>query len=84
MALNQSFLPQLHEPQPGLSILLGYNGRGIALSTALGKHLAARLSGASREFPFPVTPIRPIPLHGLQRLYLGAGIAWYRLLDALR
>ncbi|AZD66084.1 sarcosine oxidase [Pseudomonas chlororaphis] len=84
VALNQSFLPQLHEPQPGLSILLGYNGRGIALSTALGKHLAARLSGASSEFPFPVTPIRPIPLHGLQRLYLGAGIAWYRLLDALR
>lgn len=84
VALNQGFLPQLHEPAPGLSILLGYNGRGIALSTALGKHLAARVSGLSNHFPFPVTAMRSIPLHGLQRLYLGAGIAYYRLLDALR
>ncbi|MFJ3155153.1 NAD(P)/FAD-dependent oxidoreductase [Pseudomonas protegens] len=83
VALTPSFLPQLHEPAPGLSILLGYNGRGIALSTLLGRHLAARLTGAGQGFPFPVTPLRPIPLHGLQRLYLGAGIAWYRLLDAL-
>ncbi|MHC5789956.1 FAD-dependent oxidoreductase, partial [Pseudomonas idahonensis] len=83
VALTPSFLPQLHEPAPGLSILLGYNGRGIALSTLLGKHLAARLTGAGQGFPFPVTPLRPIPLHGLQRFYLGAGIAWYRLLDAL-
>ncbi|UMZ09741.1 FAD-binding oxidoreductase [Pseudomonas sp. MPFS] len=83
VALTPSFLPQLHEPEPGLSILLGYNGRGIALSTLLGKQLAACLGGSSQAFLFPVTPIRPIPLHGLQRLYLGAGIAWYRLLDSL-
>ncbi|WP_085596476.1 MULTISPECIES: FAD-binding oxidoreductase [unclassified Pseudomonas] len=83
VALTPSFLPQLHEPAPGLSILLGYNGRGIALSTLLGKHLAGRLIGTGQGFPFPLTPLRPIPLHGLQRLYLGAGIAWYRMLDAL-
>ncbi|MFK3790582.1 NAD(P)/FAD-dependent oxidoreductase [Pseudomonas piscis] len=83
VALTPSFLPQLHEPAPGLSILLGYNGRGIALSTLLGKHLAGRLIGTGQGFPLPLTPLRPIPLHGLQRLYLGAGIAWYRMLDAL-
>ncbi|AOE88238.1 NAD(P)/FAD-dependent oxidoreductase [Pseudomonas sp. TCU-HL1] len=83
VALTQDFLPHVHEPAPGVSILLGYNGRGVALSTALGRHLAARLSGRGEGFPFPVTRIRPIPFHGLQRFYLGAGIAWYRLLDAL-
>ncbi|MGF6692321.1 glycine/D-amino acid oxidase-like deaminating enzyme [Metapseudomonas resinovorans] len=83
VALTQDFLPHVHEPESGLSILLGYNGRGVALSTALGRHLAARILGLGQEFPFPVTRIRPIPFHGLQRLYLGAGIAWYRLLDAL-
>ena len=83
MALNHSVLPQLHEPQPGLSILMGYNGRGIAMATTLGKHLAARISGASNDFPFPVTPIRRIPFHSLQRLYVAAGISYYRLLDAL-
>ena len=83
IALNQSVMPQLHEPQPGLSILLGYNGRGIAMSTTLGKHLAARISGASTDFPFPITPVRTIPFHSLQRLYLAAGINYYRLLDAM-
>jgi len=83
IALNQSVLPQLHEPQPGLSILLGYNGRGIAMSTMLGKHLAARVVGAESDFPFPVTPIRTIPFHSLQRLYVAAGITYYRMLDAL-
>lgn len=29
---------------------------------------------------FPL-PVRPIPLHGLQRPYITAGAAWYRLLD---
>ncbi|MHC5347378.1 NAD(P)/FAD-dependent oxidoreductase [Metapseudomonas furukawaii] len=83
VALTQDFLPHLHEPAPGLSMLLGYNGRGVALATALGRHLARRLLGTADDFPFPLTGIRPIPFHGLQRLYLGAGIAWYRLLDAL-
>ncbi|OZY59573.1 FAD-dependent oxidoreductase [Pseudomonas lundensis] len=83
IALNQSVLPQLHEPQPGLSILMGYNGRGIAMSTVLGKHLAARVAGTESDFPFPVTPIRSIPFHSLQRLYVAAGITYYRMLDAL-
>ncbi len=83
VALTQDFLPHVHEPAPGLSMLLGYNGRGIALATCLGRHMAARLAGQGGDFPFPITPVRRIPLHGLQRLYLGAGIAWYRLLDAL-
>lgn len=83
VALTQDFMPHLHEPAPGLSILLGYNGRGIAMSSALGRHLAQRLLGKAQQFPFPLSPIRPIPFHGLQRLYLGVGIAWYRLLDAV-
>ncbi|WP_060483138.1 FAD-binding oxidoreductase [Pseudomonas sp. NBRC 111119] len=81
VALTRDFLPHVHEPAPGLSILLGYNGRGIAMSTTLARHLSGHLLGASNDLVFPVTPVNPIPFHGLQRLYLGAGIAWYRLLD---
>jgi glycine/D-amino acid oxidase-like deaminating enzyme len=84
IAITADFLPHVHEPAPGLTIALGYNGRGIAMATTLGKHLAARLCGdASTAFPFPATPIRPVPLHGLQRFYIAAGVAWYRMLDAL-
>jgi glycine/D-amino acid oxidase-like deaminating enzyme len=85
VAITADFLPHVHEPAPGVSIVLGYNGRGVAMATTLGKLLAQRLcSGdASEPFPLPATPVRPIPLHGLQRLYITAGVAWYRLLDKL-
>lgn len=85
VALTGDFMPHVHEPAPGLTIALGYNGRGIAMATTMGKLLAARLAHDSTQgpFPFPVTPITPMPLHALQRVYLAAGVAWYRLLDAL-
>lgn len=81
VAITRDFMPHVHEPAPGLTMALGYNGRGIATATAMGKHLAARMTGSTEPFPFPITPIRPIPLHGLQRLYVAAGVAWYTLLD---
>src|SRR3546814_18749667 len=79
---SPDFLPHVHRPAPGLTIAWGYNGRGVAAATAMGRHIAALLtSGDERAFPFPMTNISPIPLHGLQRFYISAGVAWYGLLD---
>ncbi|WP_186200748.1 NAD(P)/FAD-dependent oxidoreductase [Burkholderia gladioli] len=83
IAITRDFLPHLHRPAPGLTIALGYNGRGIALATTLGRHLADAIDGSAPELPLAPAPIRPIPLHALQRLYISAGVAWYALLDAL-
>jgi glycine/D-amino acid oxidase-like deaminating enzyme len=83
IAITRDFLPHIHEPAPGLTMALGCNGRGIALCTSLGQHIAARLAGSAEAFPYPVSPITPIPLHGLQRFYIAAGVAWYSLLDKL-
>ncbi|MFM0439549.1 FAD-binding oxidoreductase [Paraburkholderia strydomiana] len=84
VAITADFLPHVHEPAPGLSIALGYSGRGIAMATTVGKHLAERMcSGSAAAFPFAVTPVRSIPFHGLQRFYITAGVAWYRLMDAI-
>ncbi len=83
VALTLDHLPHLHEPAPGLLAALGYNGRGVALATAVGKALAERALGASADaLALPVAPIRPIPLHGLRRPALDLAIAWKRLLDA--
>lgn len=83
VAITRDFLPHMHEPAPGLTIALGYNGRGIAMSSTMGRCLAQRLAGqAGARFPFPVSTIHPIPLHGLQRFYIAAGVAWYSLLDS--
>ncbi|OWY29105.1 NAD(P)/FAD-dependent oxidoreductase [Herbaspirillum robiniae] len=84
VAITRDFLPHVHEPAPGLTIALGYNGRGIAMSSTIGRCLAQRLCGqAGTHFPFPVSTIHPIPFHGLQRFYIAAGVAWYSVLDRL-
>lgn len=82
VAMTMDGLPHIHEPHPGLLIALGYNGRGVALSTALGPVFAAHLLGDPDVLPFGSTPIRPVPLHGLQRLYVGAALVAFRVLDS--
>jgi hypothetical protein len=47
---------------------------------AIGTHL---LQPEGAPLPFPVVRIRPIPFHGLQRIYVAAVIAYYQLLDRL-
>jgi glycine/D-amino acid oxidase-like deaminating enzyme len=82
IAITRDFLPHVHEPSSGLTIALGYNGRGIAIASTMGHLLAQRLCSADNaSFPFPISTIQPIPLHGLQRFYIAAGVAYYSILD---
>ena len=82
VALTQDFLPHLHELAPGLHTALGYNGRGVAMATALGTLLARRTAGEPVEaMPFPTTNLRTIPFHGLRNLYVAAARTYYRLRD---
>lgn len=84
IAITRDFMPHLHQPAPGVTMALGFNGRGIAMATALGKEVANVVSGGTSACtPFPVTPVQPLPMHGLQRFYIAAGVAWYSLLDRL-
>jgi glycine/D-amino acid oxidase-like deaminating enzyme len=83
-ALTPDFYPRLHAPAPGVYIALGYSGRGLALATAIGKELAAAASGTPLEqLSIPVTPIRPIALHGLWRAGVAARVAYGRVRDRL-
>ena len=84
IAVTRDFMPHLHQPAPGITMALGYNGRGIAMATSLGQHVAALVAGGgAAACPFPLTPLQPLPLHGLQRFYIAAGVAWYSLLDRI-
>ncbi|GMG85132.1 FAD-binding oxidoreductase [Paralimibaculum aggregatum] len=83
VAMTLDHLPHLHMPEPGLIAALGYNGRGMALATALGPEIARLARGGAPEAAaIPVTGIPRVPLHGLHRLGVGALAGWYRLLDA--
>ncbi|KRD96116.1 FAD-dependent oxidoreductase [Bosea sp. Root381] len=82
VALTRDFLPHLHEPEPGLLVDIGCMGRGVGLQSAMGKAMADYLATGDRaRLPFPVVPIKPLPLHALNELYVSAIITWYRLTD---
>ena len=77
-------LPHLCVPAPGVTSLVGFNGRGIALATTLGAVIANRLSGGrDPSLDFPETSLSTVPFHALRAPALRAAVAWYRLRDAL-
>ena len=84
VAMTPDHLPHLHELAPGLWAGLGYNGRGIAMATVMGKLLAERARGVDDPaFGLPASPMRGIPLHPLRGLAVTGLRTWYRLLDRL-
>lgn len=75
--------PHVHEPADGVLVCLGYNGRGIALGTAMGAQLAARILDRSHVLPMPITPLKPIPFHGYWPISVPAAILVGRIADRL-
>lgn len=84
VAMTADHLPHVHEPEEGLLMLAGCQGRGVALMTAAGASLADYIaSGDPEPLPFPVSPIRPIPFHAFRQVGTATLIAWYRMLDRM-
>jgi glycine/D-amino acid oxidase-like deaminating enzyme len=82
--MTKDHYPHLHEPAPGVIAALGYNGRGVAMATAMGGQIARRILGAPAEaLDMPVTSIRPIPFHGFWRLAVTARMWEGRIRDRL-
>lgn len=82
LALTMDGLPHLHAPAPGLFVALGYNGRGIALTTAFGKMVARWMAGEADPV-YPVSAIKPIGWHRLREPVMNIGIRWYWLKDRM-
>lgn len=84
IAVTEDHLPHLHEPQDGLIVGLGYNGRGVAMSNVMGRVMAERILGAPAEdLPFPVTQVAGIPLRNLKVMGMKHVIRWMKFLDYL-
>jgi glycine/D-amino acid oxidase-like deaminating enzyme len=82
VAITTDYMPHVHEPEQGLAIVLGFNGRGVAMATAAGLATGDYLATGNRAaLPLPTSPVSPIPVHGARRLYVAAASAWYRTLD---
>ncbi|THF67223.1 FAD-binding oxidoreductase [Pseudothauera nasutitermitis] len=83
VGMTADFLPRLHNPEPGLFTLGGFNGRGVALAVASGPVLVQAVEGRpAAELDLPVTPLRPLPLHGLLHRIAPLELLRYRWRDA--
>jgi len=61
IAVTPEMMPRLHEPAPGVTAALGFSGRGIAMTSVMGRALTRKILGdAEGTLPFPVVPIEPI------------------------
>lgn len=68
-AVSPDFLPRVIEPAPGLIAGFACNGRGIAMTTAMGRELADWATGRpATTLALPCVSLQPIPFHPLTRL----------------
>jgi glycine/D-amino acid oxidase-like deaminating enzyme len=83
-AVEPDFLPHLVDLGPGLIAGFACNGRGIALTTALGRELASWATGTpASDLPIPYAPPREIPFHGLLKHAPNMLLPWSMLRDKL-
>ena len=68
IAVTQDHLPHIHQPADGLYAGLGCNGRGVAMSTVMGRLLAEAVMGKTHsELPLPITALKKYPFHRFHR-----------------
>lgn len=83
-AVAPDFLPHLVDLGPGMIGGFACNGRGIALTTAMGRVIADWAGGGDpNELPIPYAPPKAIPLHGIMRHAPNALLPWSMLQDRL-
>jgi glycine/D-amino acid oxidase-like deaminating enzyme len=84
VAQTTDHYPHIHEPAEGVLACLGYNGRGVAMATAMGPQIARRVRGGkAAEIDMPITDLKTIPFHPFWKVGAAARIAYGRIRDRL-
>jgi gamma-glutamylputrescine oxidase len=81
MTLDQ--LPHIGELDDRVFFAGGYNGTGIAMSSFLGRQLAALARGEKLHLGLIGRPLEPIPLQAFVTPAVRTVTGWYQLLDAI-
>lgn len=83
-AVTTDHLPHIHEPSKDMYVSVGCNGRGIAISTALGIEMAKRVLGASANaLPIPVSQIKSVPFHEFRHFGVAIATTYKRFQDRM-
>lgn len=68
IAVTPEMMPHMHEPAPGITAGIGFSGRGIAMTSVMGRALSAKLLGTrADDLPFPIQPVTPVPFHAIAK-----------------
>lgn len=85
VAVTLDGLPRIGTLEPGVHYAMGYNGRGVAFATYLGRMLAEAVSGGQMKPAALASLAFPrIPFHSLRLPAKQAVILFYGILDRLR
>jgi glycine/D-amino acid oxidase-like deaminating enzyme len=83
LAFTKDVLPHVHEPAPGILAGLGYNGRGVAMGTVMGRILAERVAGKKPEdLAIPTTTYKSFPFHSFHKIGVYSAIKAFEMRDA--
>ncbi|TCR81506.1 FAD-binding oxidoreductase [Rhizobium sp. BK376] len=83
-AVEPDFLAHLVDLGPDMIAGFACNGRGIAMTMAMGRVLADWAAGTDpKDLPIPFAPPAPIPFHALMRHAPNALLPWSMLRDRL-
>ena len=84
VAITTDHFPHLAELAPGAHAALGFNGRGVAFTTIMGKILADRICGVPpHKLDFPVQPLKSIPFHSFRKIGVTTALLWAGLKDRM-
>lgn len=82
VAFTPDHLPHLHEPAPGKLAGLGYNGRGVAMATVMGRVMAERVAGKRQEdLSLPTTPFKSVAFQRFYKLGVYSAIKYFEFRD---
>lgn len=83
IGMTSDFMPRLHRLGEGGFAWVGCNGRGVALSVALGREFARAMAGEPLDgLALPLTEPRPLPAHGVLRRLAPLRLMHFRYLDS--
>lgn len=84
IGMTNNALPRFHQLAPNVVSFSGYNGRGIAPGTVLGRELARLVLGQvrSEDLALPVTPVQPAAWRAAKQWGYDVGSQVFHAVDA--
>ena len=82
VAMTKDSLPFMHRIAPGLTVGMGYNGRGVAMGSLMGAVLADSAMGTpDSDSAFPITEPNKFQLHAFRDIGVSVAVKWFTLRD---